>query len=90
MPGLEDLQNGKTDTVGALLITIASTRLTNAGLAFPKHNLLPDPELRLYSRLEHEREDAYPYYNALLDRLTSFCNALELTTASARASMDSD
>lgn len=83
VPGLEDLRNGKTDTVGALLITIASTRLTQAGLDIPKHNLLSEPELRLYSRLEQEREDAYPYYNALLDRLISFCNALELFKAKA-------
>ena len=32
----------------------------------------------LYARLQDERDDAYPYYNALLNRLNSFCNALEL------------
>ncbi len=74
LPGLEDLHNGKPDTVGALLITIASTRLTNAGLDV---HLLPEPELTLYARLQDEQDDAYAYYNALLNSLGSFCNALE-------------
>lgn len=78
LPGIEDLQNGKRDSTGALLITIASTRLSKAGLDFPKENLLPEPELTLYDHLQHERDDAYAYYNALLDSLNSFCNALEL------------
>lgn len=78
LPGVEDLQNGKSDSIGALLIAIASTRLATAGLDFPKENLLPEPELILYDRLQHERDDAYAYYNALLDSLNSFCHALEL------------
>jgi hypothetical protein len=78
LPGLDDLHNGKTNTIGALLISIASTRLTNAGLTFPKDHLVPEPELTLYARLQTERDDAYPYYNALLKSLNSFCHALEL------------
>ncbi|BAU10419.1 unknown protein [Leptolyngbya sp. NIES-3755] len=78
--GLADLHEGKSDTVGALLIAIASIRLTNAGLDIPKEHLATEPELKLYDRLQAEREDAYPYYNALLDRLNSFCHALELQT----------
>ncbi|MGG6264956.1 hypothetical protein ACQ4M3_02675 [Leptolyngbya sp. AN03gr2] len=80
LPGLEDLRLGRTNTIGALLIAIASTRLTNAGLEIPRQHLAPEPELKLYARLQTEREDAYPYYNALLDRLNSFCHALELQT----------
>jgi hypothetical protein len=34
LPGLKDLDNGNPETVGALLIAIASTRLTEAGLNF--------------------------------------------------------
>ncbi|MDY7003956.1 MAG: hypothetical protein SWX82_08350 [Cyanobacteriota bacterium] len=82
LPGIEDLQNGKTYTTGALLVTIASTRLTEAGLDVPRSDLMPEPELRLYASLQKERDDAYPYYNALLDSLNSFCNALELANAS--------
>ena len=77
LPGLEDLQDSRNDTVGALLIAIARTRLTNAGLPIPKTTLASDPELTLYAKLETERSDAYPYYNALLASLVSFCNALE-------------
>jgi hypothetical protein len=78
LPGLDDLRNGKTNTVGSLLVAIAATRLTEAGLDIIKDHLAPEPELTLYARLQDERDDAYPYYNALLNRLNSFCNALEL------------
>jgi hypothetical protein len=79
LPGLEDLHNGNPETVGTLLVAIASTRLTAAGLNVPKDHLVPEPELALlYARLQAERDDAYPYYNALLNSLNSFCNALEL------------
>lgn len=79
LPGLKDLHNGKSDTVGALLVAIASIRLTAAGLNIPKDHLVLEPELALYARLQTERDDAYPYYNALLNSLNSFCNALELS-----------
>lgn len=77
LPGLKDIRNGKTDTIGALLVAIASTRLATAGLDFPKEHLVSEPELILYDKLESERDDAYPYYNALLNSLNSFCNAIE-------------
>jgi hypothetical protein len=78
LPGLNDLQEGRNNTIGALLVTIASTRLTTAGLVVPpKAHLLPEPELTLYARLQEEQDDAYAYYNALLNSLNSFCNALE-------------
>jgi hypothetical protein len=79
LPGINDLYNGKTNTVGALLIAIAATRLTKAGLDFPKERLVKEPELALYALLQEERPNAYSYYNALLRRLTSFCHALELS-----------
>lgn len=78
LPGLSDLHRGEFHTIGALLVTIAKTRLTEAGLDIPKAHLEKEPELTLYARLQDEREDAYPYYNALLNRLNSFCNALEI------------
>jgi hypothetical protein len=77
LPGLEDLHHGRNSTVGALLITIAATRLSEAGLVFPRDQMTPDPELTLYAKLQNEREDAYSYYNALLNSLNSFCNTLE-------------
>ena len=63
LPGLEDLHQGETHTVGALLVAIASTRLSEAGLDIPKGKLASEPELTLYHRLQEEREDAYSYYN---------------------------
>ncbi|MGI0479914.1 hypothetical protein ACN4EE_03905 [Geminocystis sp. CENA526] len=78
LPGLRDINRGKSNTIGALLVAIAATRLTEAGLDIPKSNLASEPELTLYTYLRDNREDAYPYYNALLDRLNSFCNALEI------------
>ena len=78
LPGLTDLHNGESNTIGALLIAIASTRLSEAGLDIPKDHLAPEPELTLYANLQDKREDAYSYYNALLNQLNSFCNALEL------------
>lgn len=78
LPGLNDLRKGETNTVASLLVAIAATRLIEAGLDIPKDHLAPEPELTLYSRLQDEQDDAYPYYKALLNRLNSFCNALEL------------
>lgn len=79
LPGLNDLHSGKMHTVEALLVAIAATRLAEAGLEIPKDHLALEPELTLYARLQDKRDDAYPYYNALLHRLNSFCNALELS-----------
>ncbi len=77
-PGLEDFAHGRNYTIGALLSAIASIRLTKAGLNIPKVPLAAEPELALYNYLERDHDDAYPYYNALLNSLNSFCNALEL------------
>lgn len=79
LPGLDDLHTGENTTIAALLIAIAATRLTDAGLEVPRDRLASEPELTLYARLQHERNDAYSYYNALLNRLHSFCTALELS-----------
>ncbi|NER19835.1 MAG: hypothetical protein F6J86_11805 [Symploca sp. SIO1B1] len=88
LTGLDDLHNGKTDTIGALLVTIASTRLTKAGLDIPKEHLVAQPELLLYDQLQSQRDDAYAYYNALLNSLSSFCNAIELNTRLTISSQD--
>ncbi len=60
LPGLDDLGNGDAKTVGSLLVAIAATRLTEAGLDFSKDCLVPEPELTLYVHLQAERDDAYP------------------------------
>ena len=56
LPGLEDLRSGKTNTVGALLIAIASIRLTSAGLEIPVICLDPEPELTLYGLLQNAKD----------------------------------
>jgi hypothetical protein len=78
LPGLDDIHKGETNTVASLLVTIAATRLIEAGLDVSKDDLAPEPELTLYTRLQDEQDDAYSYYNALLNRLNSFCDALEI------------
>nr|WP_309732803.1 hypothetical protein [Chamaesiphon sp. OTE_75_metabat_556] len=44
----------------------------------PQGSLVSEPELALYEYLQLDRDDAYSYYNALLNSLNSFCAALEL------------
>jgi hypothetical protein len=78
LPGLADLDRGDNNTIASLLISIASIRLTAAGLDIPQQPLASEPELALYAHLQIDREDAYVYYNALLNSLNSFCPALEL------------
>jgi hypothetical protein len=78
LPGLEDLYHGRNNTIESLLISIASIRLTAAGLDIPQVSLMLEPELALYNYLQIDRDDAYSYYNALLNSLNSFCAALEL------------
>lgn len=57
--GLKDLHNSESNTIGALLIAIAATRLTEAGLDIPKCHLAPEPELTLYARLQEEQKVMY-------------------------------
>lgn len=74
--GLADIASGN-ETLPALLLTIASQRLTEAGLTVPAKSWL-DPELRLYRLLRDiHGDEAHSQYNAHLRRLTSLCRALE-------------
>ncbi|MGH7651000.1 MAG: hypothetical protein ACREMS_04070 [Gemmatimonadaceae bacterium] len=75
--GLADLAAGR-QTVPALLIEVARTRLTRAGLLRPSEQASRvDAELVLYRLLRTQKGDAYTRYNALLRELVSFENALE-------------
>ncbi len=58
LPGLDDLHQGRNQTIGSLLIAIASVRLNQAGLEIPTGPLASEPELLLYAHLQTEREDA--------------------------------
>lgn len=74
--GLADLESGN-ESISALLLAIASSRLTDAGLRLPARRI-PDPELRLYRLLRtFHGDDAHSQYNAHLRRLSSLCHAIE-------------
>jgi polyhydroxyalkanoate synthesis regulator phasin len=73
--GQLDLEHGR-ESVEALLVSIAASRLRKAGLRIAR--VLSDPEHRLYEKLaQAEPDSAHSRYNALLRRLTSFESALE-------------
>ena len=73
--GLEDLARA-SETVEALLVSIAAPRLRDSGVLVAAP--FPDAEHRLYECLAREDPDsAHSRYNALLRRLTSFESALE-------------
>ncbi len=75
--GLTDLAAGR-DSVEALLVRIARTRLTEAGLAVPEAGDGGDLELRLYAQLGEALGDAaYGRYQSLLRELDSCARALE-------------
>jgi hypothetical protein len=77
--GLADLEHCR-ETLPALLLTIASERLAEAGLKIPPKRW-PEPELRLYRLLRQSHgDDAHGQYNAHLRRLDSLCRALEASS----------
>ena len=75
--GLSDLEAGKI-SVGALMVAIASRRLTDLGLSIPPYEQLPrDPELALYELLCARSQDPFFAYRAVLGELDSFVSSLE-------------
>lgn len=74
--GLADLARGVT-TNESLLVSLAAPRLRREGV--PLGAVEPDPERRLYQRLERSEGDlAHARYNALRRQVTSFANACRL------------
>jgi hypothetical protein len=78
--GLADLQAGKP-TAPAWLVSIARSRLGQAGLLDGSTPSPAEPELQLYRLLRREGGDAYSRYNALLRELISFEQALDRRTS---------
>jgi hypothetical protein len=74
--GLADLDRGR-ETVEAMLVALAATRLRDAGLPVAPPSRLPrDPERRLYELLQaRDPRTAYPEYNALRRRLARHLRA---------------
>lgn len=74
--GLEDLGAGRV-TTESLAVSIAAPRLRREGV--PVGPTLPEPEFRLFERLERTEGDlAHARYNALLKRLVSFADACRI------------
>jgi hypothetical protein len=72
--GLADLERG-VESVPALLVSIGTPRLQALGVSVARP--VPDPEHRLYERLQRVDPDAaHSRYNALVRRLVSFERAL--------------
>lgn len=75
--GVADLQAGR-HSVPACLVQVARARLSRAGLIRAADaNTKVDAELQLYRLLREEGGDAYSRYNALMQELVSFENALD-------------
>jgi len=81
--GLRDLEEEKI-SVDALLVVVASRRLTDLGLSMPPGVDLPrEPELALYEILCAQSEDPFFAYKAALGELDSFVSSLEALRASS-------
>ena len=86
--GLGDLEEGAI-TVEALMVAVASRRLTDLGLSIPPYEDLPrDPELALYELLCANSQDPFFAYRALLDELDSFVSSLEASRAWSKAARE--
>lgn len=90
--GLSDARAGH-DSIAALVVSLAATRLRMVGLDLPNTlgveggEGVEDGELELYARLG-ELDDPYGRYNALRRELTSFLDAYEAHVARRVRSRD--
>lgn len=84
--GIRDLTDERV-TIEALLVLIATPRLTAAGIEVPRPTIDPAAAgLELYRLLAEEHGDeAHFKYNALIQRLVSFECALEVEQAFLKA-----
>lgn len=81
LKGLRDLQDG-TDSIEALLVAVAASKLRAYGLPVPERASHEAPEHRLYARLEEMYgRAAHSRHNALVRRLVSFERALACVSA---------
>lgn len=89
--GIRDLTDDRV-TIEALLVLIATPRLTAAGIEVPQPTIDPTGAgLELYRLLAEEYGDeAHFKYNVLIQRLVSFECALEVEQAFLKASARSD
>jgi hypothetical protein len=75
--GLADLASG-TESIASLVIAVAAPRLRREGIPVPG-KLTPDPENRLFARVERESGSlAHARYLALLRQAVSFADACRI------------
>src|SRR5262245_15336047 len=85
--GLADLSQG-IESAASLLLVIAGPRLRKHGYPIPVRQAGTSAEERLYQLLLAKHgAAAYVRYNALLERLVSLENALDVLDISARDSL---
>lgn len=76
LKGLRDLEDG-TESIEALVVRVGASKLRSYGLTVPIDSSHPNPEHRLYARLEETFGlAAHSQHNALIRRLVSFERAL--------------
>ncbi len=75
--GVDSIRRGEHHSVSALLVSMATTRLTRAGLQIPRFPHSGSAHLELYALLSQQFPDAHFRYNANLQRLDKFCRAVE-------------
>lgn len=74
--GLRDLEGGR-ESIAALLVAVATTRLRAHGVPVPPHGYI-EAELLLYRALRREVGDAaHGRHDSLVGRLVSFVHALD-------------
>jgi hypothetical protein len=77
LPGIVDLEAGR-DSVNAIAVRCAATRLRGIGLNAPDTAAGPAASHQLYERLSEELGNgAHSRYNAILARVASFAGAAE-------------
>ena len=78
LPGLQDIAEGRLETIEALLVAVGSPRLRRLGFDLPEvYPVLP--EHALYQKLcEIHGDSAHSRYNGLSRRLVSFERALAM------------
>ncbi len=75
--GIDAIRAGDFHSAPALLVSMATSRLTRAGLPIPRFAHSGSAHLEFYALLANRYSNAHSKYNASLQRLDKFCRAVE-------------
>ncbi len=81
--GLEDIESGKHETIKALLVYMAASRLCEIGFDVPKFPFSEDPfqiKVMIFQKLSENYPDEHNQFNAMQQRLAKFCDFAERIT----------